>query len=203
MSSETPAVHEDGEIRKKLLAEATALFVRKGYAGTSVREVVAAAGVTPPVLYYYFGNKEGLYLEILRDATGQFEAMMRDALAQPGTAREKLTTLTLRCCALLRQHLDVARLIYARDYGPPQGEPSFDSHSMHDTFREAFRALIASGVAAGEFAPGNLEGKLWSILGVVNIAMEVQLCHCEIPFSDDTLQEALAVVFRGFGCAEA
>ena len=45
------------------LSAARELFARKGYSGTSVREIVAAADVTKPVLYYYFRNKEGLYLE--------------------------------------------------------------------------------------------------------------------------------------------
>jgi len=34
---------------------------------TSVREIVEAAGVTKPVLYYYFQSKEGIYLAILEE----------------------------------------------------------------------------------------------------------------------------------------
>ncbi|MCE1227092.1 MAG: TetR/AcrR family transcriptional regulator, partial [Geobacteraceae bacterium] len=48
-------------VRQRLLDAALQLFSTKGYAATSVRELVEAAGVTKPVLYYYFKNKEGLY----------------------------------------------------------------------------------------------------------------------------------------------
>ena len=36
--------------REKLLETATALFAEKGYAGTSVRDIVDRAGVSKPVL---------------------------------------------------------------------------------------------------------------------------------------------------------
>ena len=55
---------EDGA-RKRLMVSAIGLFAEKGYASTSVREIVARAGVTKPVLYYYFKNKEGLLRSIL------------------------------------------------------------------------------------------------------------------------------------------
>jgi AcrR family transcriptional regulator len=58
----------DEGISEKLLSVAREMcFARKGYDRTSVQEIVAAAGVTKPVLYYYFRNKEGLYLELLRE----------------------------------------------------------------------------------------------------------------------------------------
>ena len=40
--------------RERLLETATELFAEKGYAGASVREIVEKAGVSKPVLYYYF-----------------------------------------------------------------------------------------------------------------------------------------------------
>ena len=48
--------------RERLLETASHLFAEKGYASTSVREIVARAGVSKPVLYYYFQSKEGLLL---------------------------------------------------------------------------------------------------------------------------------------------
>ena len=55
---------DDGSARARLLEAATALFAEKGYASTTVREIVAGAGVSKPVLYYYFKNKEGIFLAI-------------------------------------------------------------------------------------------------------------------------------------------
>ena len=52
--------------RERLLETASHLFAEKGYASTSVREIVARAGVSKPVLYYYFQSKEGLYYALLK-----------------------------------------------------------------------------------------------------------------------------------------
>jgi AcrR family transcriptional regulator len=41
----------------RLLGAATALFAEKGYSGTYVNDIVTNAGVTKPVLYYYFKSK--------------------------------------------------------------------------------------------------------------------------------------------------
>lgn len=52
-------------VRERLLQSALDLFDKKGFASTSVREIVEAADVTKPTLYYYFKNKEGIYLELM------------------------------------------------------------------------------------------------------------------------------------------
>jgi TetR/AcrR family transcriptional regulator len=43
---------QETEVRKRLLKAALELFTKKGFAATSVREIVEIAGVTKPVLYY-------------------------------------------------------------------------------------------------------------------------------------------------------
>ena len=50
----------DSAIANRLLEAAVSLFAHKGYPATSTREIVEAAGVTKPMLYYYFQSKEGL-----------------------------------------------------------------------------------------------------------------------------------------------
>lgn len=37
------------------------LFAEKGFAGTSMREIASASGVSQPLIHYHFGSKEGLY----------------------------------------------------------------------------------------------------------------------------------------------
>jgi AcrR family transcriptional regulator len=51
--------------REKALRTALELFWRHGYEGTSINDLTAAMGVTPPSLYAAFGSKEALYREAL------------------------------------------------------------------------------------------------------------------------------------------
>jgi AcrR family transcriptional regulator len=54
------------EGRRRILDEAAALFLERGYAGTSLREIAAASGMKAGSLYYHFASKDELLQAILR-----------------------------------------------------------------------------------------------------------------------------------------
>jgi AcrR family transcriptional regulator len=51
--------------RDRILTEAERLFAARGFAGTSLRQVADAVGVTPPNLYNHFRSKRALYESVL------------------------------------------------------------------------------------------------------------------------------------------
>src|SRR5438874_3260915 len=67
---------ESGLVARHIAQVAARLFAAKGYDATPVREIVEAAGVTKPTLYYHFGSKEGLAQALLTvPLTGLLEAL--------------------------------------------------------------------------------------------------------------------------------
>lgn len=52
--------------RETILNCALQLFSSKGYDAVGISEIVDMAGITKPTLYYFFGNKEGLFKELLK-----------------------------------------------------------------------------------------------------------------------------------------
>lgn len=54
-----------GERRRQILEAAAELFARRGFAGTTTREVAAVVGTTETVLFRHFATKESLYTAIL------------------------------------------------------------------------------------------------------------------------------------------
>ena len=74
-------------IAEGILQAAVRLFARKGYEATSTREIVEAAGVTKPMIYYYFKNKEGLYEAVLTRFLSQFAVRLRAVVDEPRAAR--------------------------------------------------------------------------------------------------------------------
>lgn len=193
MSSASP----DKAVRTRLLTGATELFTRKGYAATTVREIVASAGVTKPVLYYYFRNKEGIYFELLRETFTEFEALLSTFRDGPGTAIERLLRLSDQVFSLFLDKIGVARLMFSIYYGPPQGAPFFDFDVFHFKFQDLIRHLLEEGIRTGEFAKNNLEEMTWAILGPINIAMELELCHPERGMGREGLRHVLALIFKG------
>jgi AcrR family transcriptional regulator len=64
-----PAFVRDADAsRARILAAATAEFAASGLAGARVDRIAVAAGANKRMLYYYFGNKEALFLAVLEGA---------------------------------------------------------------------------------------------------------------------------------------
>ena len=187
----------DMAVRNRLLSAATELFSRKGYSATTTREIVAASEVTKPVLYYYFRNKEGIYLELIRGAYAKFDALLDTSRSEKGSASERLLRLSDQIFSLFMENIEMARLMYSIYYGPHQGAPFFDFDTYHLKFQDTIRQLVNEGKQQGEFHKGNADDMMWAILGAVNVAMEVQLCHPELGMERKRLAQILKLILRG------
>ena len=187
----------DVAVRHRLLSAATELFSRKGYSATTTREIVAAAEVTKPALYYYFRNKEGIYLELIRGAFTKFDALLDASRGEKGSATKKLLRLSDQVFSLFMENLEVSRLMYSIYYGPHQGAPFFDFDTYHLKFQDTIRQLVKEGMRQGEFRKGNADDMMWAILGAINVAMEVQLCHPELGMERKRLAQFLKLIFQG------
>ncbi len=192
----------NGSARQRLLEGAADLFTQKGYAAATVREIVAAAGVTKPVLYYYFRNKEGIYLELMRGAFSKLDGLLQTSLTDQGSAAQKLATLCDRVYSLFMENVKVARVMYAIYYGPKQGAPFFDFDAYHVNFIEAIRRLVEEGIRTGEFRKGKPEDMAWAIIGTINVAMEVHLGHAEVELGRAGLARVLKLILTGMATKE-
>jgi AcrR family transcriptional regulator len=91
----TPAAPSRGRLPRaereaQMLEKAHALFAERGYAAVTMDEVAAAVGVTKPLLYTYFGNKDRLYLACMRPAGEALLEAVVDAIGRTATAPEAL-----------------------------------------------------------------------------------------------------------------
>ena len=68
------------ERERQTLAAARALFAARGFAAVTMDEVAARVGVTKPLLYTYFGNKERLYVACMEPAGDALVATVADAV---------------------------------------------------------------------------------------------------------------------------
>ncbi len=183
--------------RERLLVRALELFARKGYAATTVREIVQAAKVAKPVLYYYFRNKEGIYIELMRSAFVKFEAVVDESTQEEGPSRERILRLCDRVFALFLENAELARVMNSVYYGPPQGAPFFDFEVYHRKFQDAITTLVTEGMRSGEFRKGQIADGALAIIGAINIAMEMRLCHPEVELGREGLARILKVIFDG------
>ncbi len=93
--------------RRAILAEATTLFLRNGYRGTSMDEVASAAAVSKQTVYKQFADKEGLFREIIAGVARNSDAVV-DALAEAFGPTRAATRgeLEARLAVVARVYLD-------------------------------------------------------------------------------------------------
>ena len=75
---------------EQTLIVARSLFAERGYAAVTMEEVAAEVGVTKPLLYNYFGNKESLYAACMERAGDTLTATIAAEVAAAGNPNEAL-----------------------------------------------------------------------------------------------------------------
>lgn len=183
-------------VRDKLYAAAARLFARKGYAAATVREIVEEAGVTKPVLYYYFGNKEGIYRSVLETALRDFEQRMDAVEKLNGSASFRLRRMCDEVFAVLDRHADLVRLMHAIVYGPPHAAPSFDFDRPLTRLHDGVREIIRQGLRSGEFR-GSAEAMTLAALGALNECVDLALVRPEMAVDRAGFGKVLNVVLHG------
>ena len=73
----------------EMLEVAGGVFAQRGFHAASMEEIAAGAGVSKPMIYNYFGSKEGLYFAYIELAGQRMLARMRDAVQAAGRAPEE------------------------------------------------------------------------------------------------------------------
>jgi TetR/AcrR family transcriptional regulator len=72
-------------VRDALLETARGLFLSRGFASVTIRQIAAAAGSSPATIHYHFGDKLGLYRAMLEAAIAPVaEALQRVGRASTG-----------------------------------------------------------------------------------------------------------------------
>lgn len=188
---------QDQSVRQRLLDAACELFTEKGYASTSVREIVERAGVTKPMLYYHFGNKEGIYLALVNESYQELGKMVRESLDFKGDVRQRLLRMTENVFDLFHANQREVRFIHSMYYGPSGGAPEADLEAFHMVLHEAVATLVTEGIADGEFRAGDPDEITLALTGALHMAMEVELNHPQLQLGRAGLLRVINLVFNG------
>src|SRR5882762_3962727 len=81
------AARDPEKTKKRILEAALAEFAAKGFAGARVDSIARDASINKRMLYHYFGDKEGLFRQVLRRKMAERQAWGE---ATPDDPRESL-----------------------------------------------------------------------------------------------------------------
>ncbi|MBI1387422.1 MAG: TetR family transcriptional regulator [bacterium] len=169
-----PAVAPD--TRQTIARAAIRLFAYNGFDGTSIRDIVEAAGVTKPVLYYYFSSKEALYRSLIDDIYARWMPKLEETLAQPVDFSVRLRNLLeyyFRCEDELEEHS--IRLIYSAAFGPLKQSRLVNIFEYELRHIELLKEFFQEGIDKGYIQPGNVDAIVLHFFGSVMSYLNLRL----------------------------
>jgi AcrR family transcriptional regulator len=128
------------EREQQIVGHAAEEFAASGYAGASMVRIARRAGISKPLIYQYFGSKDGLFLACLHSVAGDLLARLNEAeLSVDDTVASRVFALQAVFEALEPQR-EAWKLLY--DATAPADGPI--AAAVRD-YRSRTEALAASG----------------------------------------------------------
>lgn len=150
----------------RILAEATGLFVARGYRGISMREIAEAVGISKAGLYYHFKDKEELFLAILTANLDTVAQIVRAACRQDASTRARIAQMLRAILALPAEQRALIRLANQEMvHMSAAARASFET-TYHAQFLGQIEELLQMGIARGDLRPVNVRLAAWLLLGM-------------------------------------
>jgi len=138
--------------RARVVAEATALINRRGFANTSVSDLIEATGVKKGNLYFHFSSKEELGLELIRQARNEYFRYLEES-SSGDRASEKISAILDAVYTIHRKRGFVGGCIFgnmALEMADVNGEFAKLVRGIFDEWVRTLAKLIARAQEEGD-----------------------------------------------------
>ena len=158
-------------VRTQLLDAALSLVAEQGYAGCSVAEVAARAGVGTGTVYRYFPNKGELFAEVFRTACSkEVAAFTAAAHAVPDAACE-CERITAAIATFTRRALHAPRLAYALLAEPVDALVDAERLAFRESYRDLLATVLTDGIRRAQIPEQDVEVTAAGLIGAVAEAL--------------------------------
>ena len=156
------------DARERVLSAAVDLFARQGYDGTSVAQVISAAGVAKGGFYHHFASKEALLYEVYGDLIARQLAGLDSILSQHLPPAQSLRAIIVDLVESTAASAQRA-LVFWRELHKLGDETTEQYRRARRRYHDAVQRLIRDGQADGDFAAiASPEVVTFTIFGVIN-----------------------------------
>ena len=110
-------------VQKDLLTAARAIFLRKGFQKTSMRDIAQASGICLSNIYNYFKSKDALFCAIVRPVVDALERMLDEHHGRAGAdilemcSEDYFRNVVREYVDLLTKHNTLLKLLFFRSQG--------------------------------------------------------------------------------------
>jgi TetR/AcrR family transcriptional repressor of mexJK operon len=197
MGAATPP---ESESRQRIIAVARRLFLEQGYRGQSMRQIAETCGVSKALLYYYFRDKEQLFVAVLLDSLNEIEGLLDACEAHGGRAQERIRFFVQGLLSLPSEQRGLMRLA-SQEIGEigQEARQLFD-RQYQERFIDRLATIMREGIGAGELRPLDPNALTWGLLGILYPYIYPRSRRAR---SHGEIEELLALYFNGASAAGA
>jgi TetR/AcrR family transcriptional regulator len=196
--NETTTISDKKSTKGKIFMAAAKLFAEKGYNGVSMRELSEKTGLSKPTIYYYFGNKEGIYTALI-DAGLHYGLDIFQKIAEQNIPiKEKIIQLVKVRFNQVLKYPDFAKFFLVI-FTSLEKLPFLENYIEESIQRRKMLVdLITEGIKSKEFGPSadpDLAAEVF--VGSLTHFIMKQLNTRKVVLSDKLAEELVEFLFKG------
>jgi AcrR family transcriptional regulator len=134
----------------RLCDAALTLFSEKGYSATSIRDIIHAADVTQPTLYYHFRDKADLFQKLVERHYGDSQQRLANLLHQISGCAARLHELVRSSFEYCVADPRIPRLMFQTAFGPRIPEIDGALDKVTATRFGLVKQIMTEGIVAGQ-----------------------------------------------------
>ncbi len=154
-------------LRERIIQAAIEVFAERGYNGTTVDDIVAAAGSSKGAFYFYFPNKEGLFLAIVEDFATSLASAIAGAVSQASGAMAKVEAAIEAGARAFGRDRALSKIMLVEAVGL---NPAFENkrREIYARFAALIQSYLDRAVAEKDIPAIDTEVMAYAWLGAIN-----------------------------------
>ncbi len=157
--------------KQEIFLAARKLFSRKGYHGTTIRDIAEAKGILSGSLYAHIASKEDLLFHIVDEGADVFLQVLTPIVTSEGTASEKLERGLIEHIRVVTTQKDAAK-VFLQEWTALSEERRSFIQKKRDAYEQLWVQLLEDGTQEGIFTSDDLKYLRLLILSVGNWVYE-------------------------------
>ncbi|MBZ0281477.1 MAG: TetR/AcrR family transcriptional regulator [Anaerolineae bacterium] len=147
---------ENKQVRERILDAALNIFSGKGYHDTRIDEIVEASNTSKGSIYFYFPNKEKLFLALVDQFADLIERQVLEAIEQENEGIDRVRAALESVLNTFARYRLPAKLLLVQAVGLGS---VFEKKRLEitDRFAELIRTYLQEAIDVGDIAPVDVE----------------------------------------------
>lgn len=188
------------ETRERILDAALSVFSSKGYHDTKMDEIVEASDTSKGSIYFYFPNKERLFLALVDQFADLLERRVTEAVEHEDEGIARVRAALQACLETFGRYRRPAKILLVQAVGLGS---VFEKKriEVNDRFASLIKKYLDESIAVGDIAPVDTDVVSYAWMGAI-YGIVIRWVYTGEPDSERILSALLPLLLKSVGYEE-